>query len=269
MLESLLDTIRQRGATLGSANPPARLAATPLAGIPTGPKDSRWPRPAAVLERRGQAVRPTKTPGASEPHPQRARRAQAVGAHPKVDRSDDPQDDPDCLCIQPSRQRQSVNRRFVDPLFVIDETSHGCSDAPSDKRLKTARSTRNRSGGGAARRPKAPFNASRCGAGSRWRLPNRGVRTWWSSQELRIRLNSNAYKDTTALRPGYHMLQECRLPDSGLPAENQHLGPTRAKSHRRKHRTAPAPSDDRRAVGTISTWRLRSSSHSGSHRPRN
>jgi hypothetical protein len=57
----------------------------------------------------------------------------------------------------------------------------GCSVAASDRRFKMARATRNRSGGGAARRPNATFTALRCGGGSRSTPPSNGLRTWWSA----------------------------------------------------------------------------------------
>ena len=75
--------------------------------------------------------------------------------------------EPDRLGQQPARDEGERQRRGSDPATARRprRTAAGRPSAASDTRLRTARPTRNRSGGGPALKPKTIWSASRCGAG--------------------------------------------------------------------------------------------------------
>src|SRR5450755_2201344 len=103
---------------------------------------------------------------------------------------------PDALLL-PSRRPLPIGRQTI-----------GCSDVASDRRFNTARATRNRSGGGAARRPKATFTASRCGGASRSTAQQRTKDLVECSEgKPRVRLNPGANQHLAALCQRCHVLQ--------------------------------------------------------------
>ena len=90
-----------------------------------------------------------------------------------------------------SATRSARRRRATKPSVWADSlSSHwassttqisGCRSAVADRRLSTARPTRNRSGAGPLRSPKAIPRAACCGAGSSAASSRTGKQSWWSA----------------------------------------------------------------------------------------
>jgi hypothetical protein len=167
------------GITLGRAKPPARSASDKLRGNSNSAKGFPCVSASSCSRTRGSSG---PTSAASRSRRASPSSSPSITSSGSLSRRGSDRRPAKTIPTASASSRLATNARVWTDAWSSHCSSSmrqtiGCSDAASDRRLNTARATRNRSGGGAARRPNATFTASRCGGGSRSAPPSNGLRT--------------------------------------------------------------------------------------------